>query len=166
MSALNEADFIKHVGHVASFNNYEGKFGDFWIRLWVGGSASSRPQGVKTLPLSDYTHFEASINSSEADGSFGFELRRADFESFLNKYDIREYWDSFNGLSGPARSVYLPAKNLIKVIEILKGNSVAKAPLPSEIVQRIEKPCPQCQRLNDVGVVTCWYCMRSYPAGQ
>jgi hypothetical protein len=160
MTGLNESDFkLEHRGN-HSHDLYNAKFGDFWIRVWIGHSSQTKPK-TKGLPLSDYTHFEVSINYSEDNGSFGGELDDNEYVAFLTTYDIAKYWNNYASDVGKSRCVYLPVENLLNVIEILKGNSVSTTAASVAVpAKKQEAKCNFCGRMNDIGVDVCWHCCK------
>jgi hypothetical protein len=51
-----------------------------------------------------------------------------------------------------------------RVVCVVKGSAIhSSVPVVKQSGKVPERPCPQCNRKNDIGVSECWYCLRPNP---
>lgn len=133
------------------FIAYHCFIGKYLIRLWAGPSAASKPK--KQMPsVSDYTHFEVELYTSEAIGTAGIAI---DGEPYFSVHpdEFGIEWSEC-GFTG-TRGLDQPIATIRALMAEINKRESSCGKFPSE---KSEGPCKNCSRLNDIGVAECWWC--------
>jgi hypothetical protein len=136
----------------SNYNTYVKVINDYLIVLWAGEGVCSTPN-IRLGSISMYTDFEVKLFKLKASSNDFFTYRNKKYYS-VSPESLGCFWSS-NHLFDSNLGLYQPISLIKRVIRSCEGNGSASN---ISVQQPCECPCRICSRMNDVGVLECWWC--------